>query len=82
MPASVEQDEWKAPYVAYSTLVNFIDQKCGGNPLPPRIDRSFLDNYSGSVQPLLLGTLKRAARHHRHASGELCPTQVLGQHAA
>jgi len=58
MPASVEQDEWKAPYVAYSTLVNFIDQKCGGNPLPPRIDRSFLDNYSGSVQPLLLGTLK------------------------
>lgn len=58
MSADAGQSEWKAPYVAYSTLVNFIDQKCGGNPLPPRIDRSFLDNYSGSVQPLLLGTLK------------------------
>jgi hypothetical protein len=58
MSTDTAQSEWKAPYIAYSTLVNFIDQKCGANPLPPRIDRSFLDNYSGSVQPLLLGTLR------------------------
>jgi hypothetical protein len=58
MTEDAGREEWKAPYIAYSTLTNFIDQKCGSNPLPPRIDRSFLDNYSGSVQPLLLGALR------------------------
>src|SRR5207237_5924023 len=53
-----EQDEWKAPYISYETLVNFLDKKLGANPVPPRIDRGFLDNYAGSVQPLLLGTLR------------------------
>lgn len=58
MAGGGEGQEWRAPYIAYATLINFIDIKCGANPVPPRIDRSFLDNYSGSVQPLLLGTLR------------------------
>lgn len=49
---------WKAPYVGYSTLVNFIDKKCGENPIPPQIDKTFIDNVAGGVQPMLLGALK------------------------
>lgn len=51
-------DAWKAPYVSYETLSNFIDKKLGANPLPPRIDKGFVDNYAGSVQHVLLNTLK------------------------
>jgi hypothetical protein len=49
---------WRAPYMSYDTLKNFFDKKLGDNPLPPRIDTYFLDNYAGSVRPLLLATLK------------------------
>lgn len=50
--------EWRPPYVPYATLVGFIDNKLGTNPLPPRIDRGFLDTYAGSVQAMLLSTLR------------------------
>jgi hypothetical protein len=50
--------DWKAPYVGYSTLRTFIDKKCGENPIPPRIDKTFIDNVAGGVQPLLMGALK------------------------
>jgi hypothetical protein len=57
-----EQDSsapaWRAPYMSYETLVNFFDKKIGDNPVPPRIDGPFLDNYAGSVRPLLVTTLK------------------------
>ncbi len=49
---------WRAPYMSYETLVNFFDKKIGDNPVPPRIDTQFLDNYAGSVRPLLVATLK------------------------
>jgi len=52
------QDSWKAPYMSYATLTNFLDNKIGGGAVPPRIDRPFLDNYAGSVQLLLIATLK------------------------
>lgn len=55
---SANQHEWKPPYVAYTTLVGLIDNKLGTNPLPPRIDRGFLDSYAGSVQAMLLSTLR------------------------
>lgn len=58
MPNDEKQNEWKAPYLPYGTLVNFIDKKLGSNPLPPRIDRGFLDNYAGSVQYMLLGAMQ------------------------
>ncbi|HEX7134085.1 MAG TPA: hypothetical protein VF228_16025 [Iamia sp.] len=50
--------EWRAPYVGYSTLKTFIDKKCAENPIPPQIDKTFIDNVAGGVQPLLLGALK------------------------
>jgi hypothetical protein len=58
MPDQPQASAWKAPYVAYPTLTNFIDVKLGSNPLPPRIDRGFLETYSGSVRPLLLQALR------------------------
>jgi hypothetical protein len=55
-----DQDDkaWRAPYMSYETLANFFDKKIGDNPVPPRIDTQFLDNYAGSVRPLLIATLK------------------------
>ena len=52
------QDSWRGPYLPYGTLTNFLDNKVGGGAVPPRIDRTFLENYSGSVRPLILATLK------------------------
>ena len=50
--------QWRPPYMSYETLTNFFDKKIGDNPVPPRIDSQFLDNYAGSVRPLLVATLK------------------------
>jgi len=47
----------KAPYLSLTTLNNFFD-KWGDGPIPPRIDKSALDNYSGGTQALLLSTLR------------------------
>jgi len=44
--------------MSYATLANFLDTKISGGAVPPRIDTGFLDNYAGSVRPLLLTTLK------------------------
>jgi hypothetical protein len=49
---------WRPPYMSYETLTNFFDKKIGDNPVPPRIDTYFLDNYAGSVRPLLITALK------------------------
>lgn len=54
----VGQDPWHSPYLPYATLTNFLDNKVGGGAVPPRIDRTFLENYSGSVRPLILATLR------------------------
>jgi hypothetical protein len=53
-----DDKSWRAPYMSYETLTNFFDKKLGDNPVPPRIDPHFLDNYAGSVRPLLVATLK------------------------
>ena len=58
MIPDAQAEDWKAPYISYQTLTGFIDVKLGGNPLPPRIDRGFLDNYAGSVQAQLLAALR------------------------
>lgn len=58
MEPDAQADDWKPPYLSYQTLTSFIDIKLGANPLPPRIDRGFLDSYAGSVQALLLQALK------------------------
>ena len=52
------QDSWHDPYLPYATLTNFLDNKVGGGAVPPRIDRTFLESYSGSVRPLILAALK------------------------
>jgi len=54
----VAQDTWRAPYMSYATLSNFIDTKISAGAVPPKIDSGFLDNYAGSVRPLIIATLK------------------------
>jgi hypothetical protein len=54
----IGQDSWRGPYLPYGTLTNFLDNKVGSGAVPPRIDRTFLENYSGSVRPLIIATLK------------------------
>ena len=49
---------WKPPYLSYETLTNFLEKKLAAGSVPPRIDSQFLDNYAGSVRPLLIAALK------------------------
>src|SRR4051812_5573311 len=58
MPGDAQVEEPKAPYISYTTLTGFIDNKLGGEMLPPRIDRGFLESYAGSVQAQLLQALR------------------------
>jgi hypothetical protein len=58
MTDGAQVERWNPPYIAYATLANFLDNKLGTNPLPPRIDRGFLDSYAGSVQAQLLSALR------------------------
>jgi len=57
---TTEQDTsgFAPPYVSWTTLSNLISERLGGSPLPPRIDKGFLDNYSGSTQAHLLMALR------------------------
>ncbi len=52
-----EQNEDKAPYLSLTTLLNFFEKWADG-PIPPRIDKSALDSYSGGTQATLLSTLR------------------------
>jgi hypothetical protein len=45
------------PYIPFSTFVGFLD-KLAQNDIPPRIDRSVMDNLSGTTQSYLLAALR------------------------
>jgi hypothetical protein len=47
----------KPPYISFTTLLAFLD-RLGAGPIPPRIDRSAMDSYSGGTQGILLATLR------------------------
>jgi hypothetical protein len=49
--------DWKPPYVSFQTVMGLIDRLAKG-PIPPRIDKGYLDNYSGGVIASLLATLR------------------------
>lgn len=57
MPDEQTNSEDKAPYLSLTTLLNFLD-RWGEGPIPPRIDKSALDTYSGGTQALLMSTLR------------------------
>lgn len=58
MPDDPTLPEDKPPYLSLTTLTNFFE-RWGDGPIPPRIDRSALDNYSGGTQALLMTTLRQ-----------------------
>ena len=49
MPDDIPPD--RPPYLSLTTLLNFLD-RWGDGPIPPRIDKSALDKYSGGFQAL------------------------------
>lgn len=53
-----EQVPDRPPYLSLTTLQNFLD-RWGDGPIPPRIDKSALDNYSGGTQAILMATLRQ-----------------------
>lgn len=57
MPDDQSSSEERAPYLSLTTLLNFLD-RWGDGPIPPRIDKSALDTYSGGTQALLMSTLR------------------------
>lgn len=57
MPNEQTSSEDKPPYLSFTTLLNFFD-RWGNGPIPPRIDRSALENYSGATQATLMNTLR------------------------
>jgi hypothetical protein len=57
MPDAQAANGEKPPYLSLTTLLNFFD-RWGEGPIPPRIDKSALDNYSGGTQSLLMSTLR------------------------
>ena len=56
MPDDTEVED-KPPYLSLTTLLNFLD-RWGDGPVPPRIDKSALDKYSGGTQGILMSTLR------------------------
>jgi hypothetical protein len=50
-------EPFKPPYVPLNTL-NGLLNRLGKGPIPPRIDKGYLDNYSGSTQGILLAALR------------------------
>jgi len=57
MPDDQTVPEDKAPYLSLTTLANFFE-RWGNGPIPPRIDKSALDKYSGGTQALLMSALR------------------------
>lgn len=62
--------EDKPPYLSLTTLQNFLDRWNDG-AIPPRIDKSALDNYSGGTQGILMTALRQIG--YVDAEGRVMP---------
>ncbi|MFZ0168580.1 MAG: hypothetical protein WAL64_04040 [Candidatus Dormiibacterota bacterium] len=49
---------WTPPYIPWRTLIGLIARMEEGGAAPPRVDRSYLEKYSGATQSLILASLK------------------------
>src|SRR4051812_24227513 len=56
MPEDATEAGFTPPYIAFKTLNGLIDRMKADEP-PARIDKSYLDNYSGGYQTQLLAAL-------------------------
>lgn len=56
MPDDQEYED-KPPYLSFTTFANFFDKMAEG-PIPPRLDKSLLERYSGGTQTLLMSALR------------------------
>lgn len=62
-----ETEKFTPPYVSFTTFTNFLD-RLGEGPIPPRIDKHYLDNLSGSTQAALLAALRTLNLIDEHGS--------------
>src|ERR1039458_4209434 len=53
---------WTPPYIPWRTLIGLIARMEEGGAAPPRVDRSYLEKYSGAAQSLILASLKSLDR--------------------
>ena len=60
--------KWHPPYIAFRTLTDLIERMEQEEP-PSRIDKSYLDNYSGGYQSIVIAALNNLGL--RDASGAL-----------
>lgn len=69
-PGNDRAPEDKPPYISLTTLQNFLD-RLGEGVVPPRIDKTSMDTFSGGTQGLLMGTLRQMG--FLGAEGEVLP---------
>jgi hypothetical protein len=50
-------EKWVPPYISFRTLLNLFE-RMESSGVPPRIDRSYLENLSGGYQTQVMATLK------------------------
>lgn len=74
-----DKDKVSPPYISLTTLNNFME-KLGAGAIPPRIDKGYLDKYSGAAQALLLSTLKLMS-FIDEASGEVLDSLESAAHS-
>lgn len=51
------ENRFTPPYASFTTINNLLDN-LGGGALPPRLDKRYLDNYSGATQSVLMSTFR------------------------
>jgi len=64
--------KWVPPYIAFPTLTGLIERMQGEGGPPSRMDRSYLDKFSGGYQSQVLAALK--SLDLMGPSGEVQPT--------
>src|SRR5919201_4541999 len=52
-----EKATWVPPYISFNTLTGLL-KRLETDGVPPRIDRSYLDTFSGGYQSQVLAALK------------------------
>ena len=57
MQAEVQAEKFTPPYVSFTTLDNVLD-RLGGEAMPPRIDKGYLENLAGGTVSAVLLTLR------------------------
>jgi hypothetical protein len=73
-PKTPDKSTWVPPYIAFTTLTDLLTRLEKGGGIPPQIDRSYLDSFSGAYQSQVIAALKSMALIRDN--GEVTPQLV------